>query len=165
MLSSKKKKGQSGFTLIELLIVVIIVAILAAVGIPLLQGNVQRARMTEADASLGTIRTAMRAELAENAAYPTGASFNAGAGIIAAQIGLNAGDLCGRFFGDANYTFGRDTLPTLFCIRAQGNGADVPAGCPAGPVRGGQVANTVNRSMDQNGHIYTTPDCSGTPTN
>ena len=44
------KRGQAAFTLIELLVVVIIVAILAAVGIPLLSGNIERARASEADA-------------------------------------------------------------------------------------------------------------------
>lgn len=159
------KKGQSGFTLIELLIVVIIVAILAAVGIPLLQGNVQRARMTEADAALGTVRTAMRAELAENAAYPVNTTTEAGDTILAANIGFNAGDLCGRFFGDANYTFGVTTAIGGFCIRATGNGADVVAGCPTGPVRGSQVPAATVRSMDQDGHIYATGDCTGVPTN
>ena len=160
-----RKKNQSGFTLIELLIVVIIVAILAAVGIPLLQGNVQRARLTEADAGLGTIRTAMRAELAENAVYPVNTDTQAGDGIIAAQIGLNAGDLCGRFFGDGDYAFGATTTTTTYCVRATGSGVDTALGCPTGPVRGSQVPTTVSRSMNQDGHLYNNAACSGTPTN
>lgn len=159
-----KKKNQSGFTLIELLIVVIIVAVLAAVGIPILQGNVARARLSEADSALGTIRTAMRAELAENAAYPTGATFSAGAGIVAAGIGFNAGDLCGRFFGDADYAFGVDTTATAFCVGATGSGVDTVAGCPTGPKKGSQVTGVV-RSMNQDGDIFSSSDCSGTAVN
>ena len=48
----KLMKNETGFTLIELLIVVIIVAVLVAVGVPLLQGNIERAKLTEADAGL-----------------------------------------------------------------------------------------------------------------
>ena len=157
MTSMKKKLTQSGFTLIELLIVVIIVAILAAVGIPLLQGNVQRARLTEADAALGTIRTAMRAELAENAAYPTGALFDAGAGVIAANIGLNAGDLTGRFFEDDDFTWGVNTTGTLFCASVTGDTAAGATAATTAP-RGNQV-NGLTRSMNHEGHIYPNALC------
>ena len=149
--------NKSGFTLIELLIVVIIVAVLAAVGIPLLQGNVARARLTEADAALGTTRTAMRSKLAENGSYPI---IAAGTTVVAANIGMNAGDLCGRFFGDADYAFSALTTATTYCLRATGSGADTAVGCPTGPVRGSQVRGVV-RSMNESGDIFTTNDCSG----
>ncbi|MCF7854681.1 MAG: prepilin-type N-terminal cleavage/methylation domain-containing protein [Candidatus Pacebacteria bacterium] len=57
------------FTLIELMVVAIIVAILAAVAIPLMTGNVQRAIITEAEAALGTIRSNMRAGYSEYGEY------------------------------------------------------------------------------------------------
>src|SRR3990167_8886774 len=62
---------RAGFTLIELLVVVIIVAVLAAVGVPLLSANVTRARGTEAETGLGTLRAALRAYGVENSAYTT----------------------------------------------------------------------------------------------
>lgn len=64
-LTTNRKK----FTLVELMVVAIIVAILAAVAIPLMTGNVERAIITEAQAALGTIRSNMRALHAEYGDY------------------------------------------------------------------------------------------------
>ena len=65
----KRKRGTGGFTLIELMIVVIIVGILAAAAVPIYQGFVKRAYITEAKASIGTIRTAEEVHFAENGVY------------------------------------------------------------------------------------------------
>src|SRR3989338_142078 len=93
------KRNRAAFTLIELLVVVIIVAVLAAVGVPLLSANVARARLSEAEAGLGQIRTGMRARFAE---FTTYAGAN-GLTPIAANIGIAAGDLTGRFFEDDDF--------------------------------------------------------------
>ena len=55
-----KKRKQGGFTLIELLIVILIVGILAAVGIPLYLGYVSDAKAAEAKGLVGSVWTAMR---------------------------------------------------------------------------------------------------------
>lgn len=97
------KKNKAGFTLVELMVVAIIVAILAAVAIPLMSGNRRRAAATEADAALGTARSAMRAVLAEHGAYNIGVSN----GTIAGSVpGISAGDFNGTYWKDANYTIG-----------------------------------------------------------
>ena len=44
----RKTSRKAGFTLVELMVVAIIVAILAAVSIPLMSGNKRRAAATEA---------------------------------------------------------------------------------------------------------------------
>lgn len=154
MSSLRRKKNQSGFTLIELLIVVIIVAVLAAVGVPLLQGNVQRARMTEADAALGTIRTGMRAYYAEHGQYAAPVDFSV-IGIKLPDTNANppvAGDLDGRYFSQTSYI-----LPTTgnsgstFC-------AGVDGGTNNSALRASEVS-TVKRSMDQVGSIYNNATC------
>ena len=153
-MSKLKLKNQSGFTLIELLIVVIIVSVLAAVTLSLLQGNVQRARLTEADSALGTIRTAMRAQLAEFAAYPV---IGAGTAVQATNIGFNPGDLTGRFFEDNDFTFPAATTANTFCAQVTG---DAAAGLTVQTtaVRGDQVVG-VSRSMNQDGDIFNNGTC------
>jgi len=58
-----------GFTLVEVLIVVIIIGILAAIGIPQFASSIEKARGGEARAGLGHIQTAEKIYYAENDAY------------------------------------------------------------------------------------------------
>src|SRR2546428_13461658 len=53
--------SEAGFTLMELLVVVIIVGILAAVGVPLYLGYVRDSRLAEAKALAGSVLTAGQA--------------------------------------------------------------------------------------------------------
>jgi len=55
-----RKNKKAGFTLIELLIVILIIGILAAVGIPLYLGYVGDAKTAEAKGLVGSVWTAMR---------------------------------------------------------------------------------------------------------
>ncbi len=164
----KFKENQAGFTLIELLIVVIIVAVLAAVGVPLLSGNVDRARLSEADAGLGTVRTAMRTILAENGAaigYSTIAPTLKDAGVAGSGLGINAGDLTGRYFEDDDYQIVSVNVagaaPT-FCIQVTGDAAAGKTKDATGTfltaIRGDQVAG-VTHSMDQDGSIFANATC------
>ena len=145
----ESRKNQSGFTLIELLVVIIIVAVLAAVGIPLLTGNTEKAKLTEADAGFSTIRTAMRAAKAEKGSYPTSPTM--------ASLDFKTDDLKGRFFADADYTF-PSASAAAFCIAAIGNSAGTNA--PAASQAAGLL-----RSMNQDGFIFKTADCTGTAIN
>jgi prepilin-type N-terminal cleavage/methylation domain-containing protein len=54
-------RGQRGFTLIELLIVILIVGILAAVGVPLYLGYTKDAKLAEGKALGGSALTALQA--------------------------------------------------------------------------------------------------------
>lgn len=55
------RQGQRGFTLIELLIVILIVGILAAVGVPLYLGYTKDAKLAEGKALAGSALTALQA--------------------------------------------------------------------------------------------------------
>ena len=136
------KRNRSAFTLIELLVVVIIVAVLASVGVPLLSANVERAQMTEAETGLGTIRTAVRAFIVENNALPA----------TVAAAGLTANDMLGQFFDLTDYAIVAGGTTTDYCLSATG-------GLGADPAPGSAKVNGKTRSMDEFGSITTSADC------
>jgi prepilin-type N-terminal cleavage/methylation domain-containing protein len=125
-MTASKRKG--GFTLVELMVVAIIVAILAAVAIPLMSANKKRAAATEAEAALGSVRTALRAMYAESGAYNknlNGATLTAAGGVFAIP-GVSAGDLDGKYFKDTCYSLTVLTA-TTYTIQASGAGAGADA--------------------------------------
>ena len=91
-------KNRKAFTLIELMVVILIVAILAAVAIPILRGRIDAAKWSEGKAGAGTISVALRAFEAE------GRDANSLGGDLA-LLGFIDGDLDGTYFVDESYTF------------------------------------------------------------
>ena len=89
MKTNRNKK--SGFTLVELMIVAAIIAILAAIIIPLLANNRQRAIAAEGQNLLGVAATACKVYYAENGAFPAN---------VAALPQLTQDELArGKYFG------------------------------------------------------------------
>jgi general secretion pathway protein G len=67
----QKKQSQRGFTLTELMLVVVIIGILAALVIPRIAGNSDRARLIVAQADInGGIKTALGNYEVDNGSYP-----------------------------------------------------------------------------------------------
>ena len=101
-----KTNRKAGFTLVELMVVAIIVAILAAVAIPLMSANKKRAAATEGEAGLGTMRSALRAMYAETGSYNTtpSAGTQVAGGAATTIPGISSGDLAGKYFQEGNYT-------------------------------------------------------------
>jgi prepilin-type N-terminal cleavage/methylation domain-containing protein len=130
-------RTRSGFTLVELMVVAIIVAILAAVAIPLMSGNKKRAMATEAESALGTLRTQLRVMYAETGTYATN---NNGAQVTTVwQIpGVNMSDLDGKYWETNAYSFVSAPSNTTYQLRASGNAT----GCD--PALGG-VTITLNQ--------------------
>lgn len=104
--------SKKGFTLVELMVVAIIVAILAAVAIPLMTANVKRAKATEAEAGCGSVRTALRVYYAEKGAYPA-------SGAATTIPGVGANDLDGVYFSTPDYAF--VSAGATYTITATGN--------------------------------------------
>ena len=61
--------NRKGFTLVEVLIVVIIIGILAAIGVPQFANSIEKAKGGEARAGLGHIQTGEKVYFAENEKY------------------------------------------------------------------------------------------------
>jgi general secretion pathway protein G len=62
---------QRGFTLIEIMVVVVILAVLGALVVPKILGNVDKARITRAQADVRAIQTALDLYRLDNFKYPT----------------------------------------------------------------------------------------------
>ncbi len=67
-MAPKKREGR-GFTLIELIIVIVIIGILASISAPMMARQIQKAKLSEAVAAMGTIRTAERLYYTEYGIY------------------------------------------------------------------------------------------------
>ena len=111
-------KKKSGFTLIELMIVVIIVGILAAVGIPMMSANTDKAKSTEAQTMVGACQTAGKLYVTEHgtAAAPTKA------GLVTAGL-LDANDFADNKyfqFSDLNVTFSTSGKVTAADVTGSG---------------------------------------------
>jgi prepilin-type N-terminal cleavage/methylation domain-containing protein len=93
---------RKGFTLIELMVVILIVGILAAASIPLMRGRIDSAKWAEANATAGTIKSAVRVYFAEkgNATAVTGVLSSA---TIQTALGFTTGDLTGTYFVPGDY--------------------------------------------------------------
>lgn len=102
----KKVINEAGFTLVELMIVIVIVGILAAVAVPIYQGNITKAKMTECDSALGTIRTAERVYYAENGKYAT----------TLADLGFSSNELDGKYFSQTDYTISSTNVDSNYTI-------------------------------------------------
>jgi len=82
MIMYRKKNKQAGFTLIELLMVILIVGILAAVGLPMYIGYAKDARMSEGKSLIGSLWTSLR-----GCAQSTAAPCTAGSQFV--RIGVS----------------------------------------------------------------------------
>ena len=93
-----------GFTLIELMVVVLIIAVLAAILVPMMTAKLESARWAEGKAGCGTLATAIRATWAEmgeeNFAAPTDP-----------EAYLEPSDLRGKYFSIDDYTITISLVP------------------------------------------------------
>ena len=130
-----KIRDKAGFSLVELMIVIVIIGVLAAVAVPIYNNNVTKARMSEADASLGSIRTQLRVHYGENGEYPTSDEYVIGA----SWNDIKSGELTGSYFTDSSFTY------------VSADGASFTLTCAAGDVLNSN--RTLNQSGDFGGGI------------
>lgn len=118
---------RKGFTLIELMVVILIVSILAGVAIPLMQGRIDSAKWSEANAAAGTIRTAVRAYHAEKGATASAALVGDVSAVVD-LLGFGAADLEGTYFTLANYKITGVDGDGMATVEVTGSKANAPAG-------------------------------------
>jgi len=104
-----------GFSLVELVIVVVIVGLSTGIAFPIVASNDTKAKLTEADATLGSLRTQLRIYYTKNGEYPT--SPEAMSVIGAKWNDFGAGRMDGKYFIDASYSYVSETGTefTLIC--------------------------------------------------
>jgi len=82
----KVMRGDKGFTLVEMMVVLIIIAILIALGIRAYIGYIGSAKMTKANGDITTIQAALDAYYSTNQSYPGSQTTLTSAGISSYEV-------------------------------------------------------------------------------
>ena len=122
--------SRKGFTLVELMVVILIVAILAAVAIPIMRGRIDAAKWSEGRAMMGTVATSIRAYCATcDDDIPDLTYLN---DHMEDALGFVDNDLVGTYFVTSNFEIASgayivQTNQLTFVIRATaGSGINKP---------------------------------------
>ncbi len=100
-------KRRKGFTINELMVVIFIIGILAAAVVPLMRGRIDSAKWSEARATAGTIKTAVRSlvtTMDPNYTDYTVIENSLGNVLLALLLGFTNTSLEGSYFKQADYT-------------------------------------------------------------
>lgn len=114
-----------GFTLIELMVVILIVGILAAASVPMMRGRIDSAKWSEAKASAGTVRSAVRVYFAETGDKITGTLDTAA---IQTSLGITTADLTGTYFGPEDYQIVSVSDDGNASVKVSGSQDNAPSG-------------------------------------
>lgn len=128
---SELSRAADGFSVAEMVIIVVIVGLSSAVAVPVVYTNDIKAKITEADVSLTSLRTQLRIYFEKHGEYPL-AETPIHVKDAAWRIGA-LGDLNGRYFRAASFSY------------QSMNGSEYMLTCD-----GGDVLSS-NRTLNQSG--------------
>jgi len=93
----------SNVSLREIFIVLITVGILGAIAVPICNANLLKARISEADANLSSIRTQLRIYSSQTGSFP---KMNPAGYVVGADWNtFKSGQMSGKYFNDSSYTY------------------------------------------------------------
>jgi len=179
------RSGKKGFSMIELLVVLLIIGILAAVAAPLFLTNTVKARVSEAAAGAGDIRSAERTYMSQNGGNPLAVTvaqapiyFGSQGGNLSAVLGIQIHG--NKFFSSDAYSVATGNglawagapagaalpAPQDFLITVTGNNSlGLGANATDGAANNGDVGNYIVQ-MDNTGRtIFTSSGAGGTWSN
>ncbi|MHC5138579.1 MAG: prepilin-type N-terminal cleavage/methylation domain-containing protein [Planctomycetota bacterium] len=119
------KSKSTGFTLIELMVVILIVAVLAAAAIPLMRGRIDQSKWSEANASAGAIRNAVKTYFMDSGNIITGDLDDTA---VQQALGMQSGDLTGSYFTASDYTIDSVNSDGVAVITVTGSQTNAPSG-------------------------------------
>jgi prepilin-type N-terminal cleavage/methylation domain-containing protein len=114
-----------GFTLIELMVVILIVGILAAASVPMMRGRIDSAKWSEANATAGTIKSAVRVYFAEHGSSPTGVLSDSTTQTL---LGFTDADLTGTYFVPGDYNITAVNSDGQATVQVTGSQTNAPTG-------------------------------------
>ena len=102
-------RNKKGFTIIELIVVILIISALAAIAVPALMGQRNKAGSAEAIAAMGMIRKEIQ--------IATQLNQSVASGNATALPGINSNDLAGEYYPATGYVLTVNS-PTNYYIKA-----------------------------------------------
>jgi len=137
--------GEEGFTLIELLVVIAVLGILAAIAIPRLGGVTDKARLSEAQSAIGSIKTALEMTYAEKNSY---ASADTGGYETASNLLANT-DI-GEYVDEvsSNWQYNIDAVTENYLVEVIGAGGNYPDTLKASITKGDENITTTTKNTD-----------------
>ena len=116
-----------GFTLIELMVVILIVGILAAASVPMMRGRIDSAKWSEANATAGTIKSAVRVKFAETGSVSGLTGVLSGA-TLQSTLHFTDADLTGTYFVPGDYNITAVSADGQATVEVTGSQTNAPTG-------------------------------------